>query len=95
MQKKIKQFTYIFHLPVFIIAATFILYACKSSTNNGYGAPPPEALPVIIVRSMPATTYQEYTASLEGSRDIEIRPQVDGYLDKIYIDEGQGFEPQA
>lgn len=37
---------------------------------------------------MPATTYQEFSASLEGSKDIEIRPQVNGYLDKIYVDEG-------
>ncbi len=88
MQKFFNQPSHIFHLPVFIIASAFILYACKSSTNNEYGAPPPEALPVITVSSMLATTHQEYTASLEGSRDIEIRPQVDGYLDKIYVDEG-------
>src|SRR5258706_13299731 len=88
MQKFFNQPSHIFHLPVFIIASAFILYACKSSTNNEYGAPPPEALPVITVSSMLATTHQEYTASLEGSRDIEIRPQVDGYLDRIYVDEG-------
>jgi membrane fusion protein (multidrug efflux system) len=50
--------------------------------------PPPQSLPVITVSSMPATTYQEYSASLEGSKDIEIRPQVDGYIEKIYVDEG-------
>ena len=90
MQKKIKLTRYYFLLPVFIIVTVFILAACKSSTDNAgaYGAPPPEALPVITVSSMPATTYQEYTASLEGSRDIEIRPQVDGYIDRIYVDEG-------
>lgn len=37
---------------------------------------------------MPATTYQEFSALLEGNRDIEIRPQVEGYLDHIYVDEG-------
>src|SRR5258706_4678632 len=90
MQEKIEQIKYIFHLTVFIIVAAFMLYACQSSSpnNQGYGPPPPESLPVITVSSIPATTYQEYTASLEGSRDIEIRPQVDGYLDRIYIDEG-------
>jgi len=90
MQKKIKQTRNIFLLPILIIGAAFILYGCQSSSANsqGYGPPPPEALPVITVSSMPATTYQEYTASLEGSRDIEIRPQVDGYLDRIYVDEG-------
>src|SRR5260221_2409314 len=89
MQTKIKQTRYIFHLFVFIITAAFILYACKSSTNNaGYGPPPPQALPVIAVSSMPATTYQEYSASLEGSKDIEVRPEIDGYIEKIFVDEG-------
>ncbi|HKB43978.1 MAG TPA: hypothetical protein VKC90_06305, partial [Chitinophagaceae bacterium] len=89
MQTKIKQTRYIFHLFVFIITAAFILYACKSSTNNaGYGPPPPQALPVFAVSSMPATTYQEYSASLEGSKDIEVRPEIDGYIEKIFVDEG-------
>jgi membrane fusion protein (multidrug efflux system) len=89
MQQKLKPTRHT-HLFIFIIIALFILEACKSSTDNsgGYGAMPPQELPVITVSSQPATTYQEYTASLEGSRDIEIRPQVDGYLDRIYVDEG-------
>ena len=48
----------------------------------------PQSLPVVAVTAMPATTYQEFSASLEGSKDIEIRPQVEGYIDKIYVDEG-------
>jgi membrane fusion protein, multidrug efflux system len=89
MQKNFKLTRHIFHLPVFIITAVFTLNACKSSTNNGgYGPPPPQALPVITLANMPATTYQEYTASLEGSKDIEVRPQIDGYIEKIFVDEG-------
>jgi len=69
--------------------ATVILYACNSSSGNqGTFQQPPQSLPVITVSTMPATIYQEFSASLEGSKDIEIRPQVDGYIDKIYVDEG-------
>lgn len=50
--------------------------------------PPPPELPVIAVSTMSATIYQEFSASLEGSKDIEIRPQVEGYLERIYVDEG-------
>ena len=49
---------------------------------------PPQQLPVVAVNALPATTYREYSASIEGSKDIEIRPQVEGYLEKIYVDEG-------
>jgi membrane fusion protein (multidrug efflux system) len=74
---------------LWIISVTIVLYACNSSSgNSGAFQMPPQALPVITVASMSATTYQEFTASLEGRKDIEIRPQVDGYIDKIYVDEG-------
>ncbi len=73
----------------FIAIAALTLYSCNSSSGNDGGfQQPPQTLPVITVSNMPATTYQEFSASLEGSKDIEIRPQVDGYLDKIYVDEG-------
>jgi membrane fusion protein (multidrug efflux system) len=91
MEKFFKQTRHLIHLSVFIISVALVLSACNSSPGNvsaGPGAMPPPQLPVIIVTSQSATTYQEYPASLEGSRDIEIRPQVDGYLDRIYVDEG-------
>jgi len=75
---------------LFIVAiAALALYSCNSSSGNSGGYQQPvQSLPVITVSNMPAITYQEFSASLEGSKDIEIRPQVDGYLDKIYVDEG-------
>ena len=75
---------------LFVLAiAVLAIYSCNSSSGNSGGYQQPvQALPVITVSSMPATTYQEFSASLEGSKDIQIRPQVDGYLDKIYVDEG-------
>lgn len=76
---------------LFFIATiiTVVLFACKSSADNAGGFQmPPQELPVITVASVPAVTYQEYTASLQGKKDIEIRPQVDGYIEKIYVDEG-------
>jgi len=63
--------------------------ACHNSeAGPAYGPPPPPALPVVTVTDRPFTTYREYTASLEGSNDIEIRPQVNGYIEKIFVDEG-------
>jgi len=66
-----------------------ILYSCGSSAApGGYGPMPPPQLPVVAVTTTAATTYKEYSASLEGKVNVEIRPQVEGYLDKIYVDEG-------
>ncbi|PSL23789.1 efflux RND transporter periplasmic adaptor subunit [Chitinophaga ginsengisoli] len=65
-----------------------VLSGCASSSARSDGAPPPAALPVFKAAAMPGTTYREYNAALEGRVNVEIRPQVDGYLDKIFVDEG-------
>lgn len=76
-------------LSLSIIIALLTIYACTSSSGKEL-APQSQmqTLPVISLSKYPATIYQEFSATLEGSQDIEIRPKVDGYIDKIYIDEG-------
>ncbi len=72
-----------------LAAGSAAIYSCGSSTANApASAPPAQALPVITVSDHEVTAHREFTASIEGSRDIEIRPQVDGYLDRISVDEG-------
>ncbi len=72
-----------------ILSVLITLQSCHNTgAGAGYQAPPPANLPVVTVTDRPFTTYREYTASLEGSNDIEIRPQVNGYIEKIFVDEG-------
>jgi membrane fusion protein (multidrug efflux system) len=77
-------------IALFLLASTSAaIYSCGSSTANDTPAQmPAQALPVITVSDHQVTAHREFTASIEGSRDIEIRPQVDGYLDRISVDEG-------
>jgi membrane fusion protein (multidrug efflux system) len=72
-----------------LLSGLAALESCKNKGGNaGYTAPPPATLPVMSISSRPFRSYREYTASLEGSNDIEIRPQVSGYVEKIFVDEG-------
>ena len=64
------------------------LFSCHQPENAAPVAAHMPALPVVTVTDRPFTSYREYTATLEGSNDIEIRPQVAGYIEKIYVDEG-------
>jgi len=74
---------------LFYFAFALLACGCNSSSTPGAGYEPQvQSLPVITVMDTIAATYKEFSASLEGSKDIEIRPQVDGHLDKIYVDEG-------
>lgn len=70
-----------------ILMLAVVLYSCSSKQAGG---PPPQApqLPVMSVTSAPATTFLEFPASLEGKVNVEVRPQVTGYLEKIFVDEG-------
>ena len=63
-------------------------YGCSNSSAEITMQPAPQQFPVIQIEAMPATTYQAFPASLEGKVNIEIRPQVEGYLQKVYVDEG-------
>lgn len=69
---------------LFLILA---LYSCSDKPAAGPNAPAP-SLPVLQIANSTATTYQEYPAAVEGTTDVEIRPQVSGTLDKLYVEEG-------
>ena len=74
---------------VLILSVFLTFTACHdAASNGGYAPPPPAVLPVITITERPFTMHREYTASLEGSNDIDIRPQVSGYIERIYADEG-------
>jgi membrane fusion protein (multidrug efflux system) len=70
-----------------IVAAVVYLSGC-SQAQSSQAAPPPQSLPVLSISNSAATTYLEYSATVEGKTNVEIRPQVSGYLDKIYVEEG-------
>jgi membrane fusion protein (multidrug efflux system) len=64
-----------------------LLYSC-SPKQQAASAPPAPVLPVATIVAGTDTTYQEYPASIEGTVNVEIRPQVSGSLDKVFVDEG-------
>ncbi len=82
------------HIPTrylfFLIALPLLAFAqaCSTSAGNEQHAEALQRLPVLTLQPQRATTYDEYPAALEGSKDIEIRPQVEGQLEHIYVDEG-------
>jgi membrane fusion protein (multidrug efflux system) len=75
-------------LMLTISLLSIILVSCKSSPEQSAAAPPPPSLPVASIVSGTQTTYQDYPASIEGTDNVEVRPQVSGTLDKVFVDEG-------
>jgi membrane fusion protein (multidrug efflux system) len=73
-----------------VLITSFILALVLSSCadKSQAPAPPPPVLPVAAITSENTTTDNEYPASIQGTVDVEIRPQVSGNLDRVLVDEG-------
>jgi len=72
---------------IYLALVALTLYSCSPKPQTAV-APPPPSLPVATIIAGTDTTYQEYPASVEGAVNVEIRPQVSGSLDKVFVDEG-------
>jgi multidrug efflux pump subunit AcrA (membrane-fusion protein) len=58
-------------------------------------APPVPSVRVVRVTPRPAVALEEYVARISASNTVEIRPQVDGRLEKQTAVEGQRVEAGA
>jgi membrane fusion protein, multidrug efflux system len=69
------------------VYVTFLSCGDKKQGAAG-GAPPVKDYAVLTITPQTTTLYTDYPASIQGQENVEIRPKIDGYVDKIYVDEG-------
>jgi membrane fusion protein (multidrug efflux system) len=64
-------------------------YSCKSDeASQDKAKKAVKTYPVMTVEPRTVTLNIQYPASLQGKQNVEIRPRVEGYIEKILIDEG-------
>ncbi|MEN0055662.1 MAG: efflux RND transporter periplasmic adaptor subunit [Mucilaginibacter sp.] len=70
---------------------TAVLASCGNGQKPAGGASGQEAVDYKVITLQPrqATLNVDYPASIQGQQNIEIRPKIDGYVEKIYVDEGE------
>lgn len=62
--------------------------SCKNAGKNSAQHPQQVSAEVLTLQPSQAVIDQTFPASLQGKDNIELRPQISGYIDKIYVDEG-------
>ncbi|WP_290307778.1 efflux RND transporter periplasmic adaptor subunit [Mucilaginibacter flavus] len=89
---KNSSFSLIQNAAGLIIGLSFVavISSCGGTNKPAAGAPPAQVLDYKVMELQPrqATLNVDYPASIQGQQNIEIRPKIDGYVEKIYVDEG-------
>lgn len=77
-------------LTLAAVAATMMLTgtACGSGQQQGMQMPAPQ-IAVMDVEYSNSELERAYPATIKGRTDIDIRPQVTGFITKVHVDEGQ------
>ncbi|MBZ4034107.1 efflux RND transporter periplasmic adaptor subunit [Flavobacterium sp. 17A] len=73
-----------------ILAASLIIASCGKNDKSAQagGAPQIKEYKTVTIQQESATLNSDFPASIQGQQNIEIRPRVEGYIDKIFVDEG-------
>src|ERR1035437_210991 len=71
-----------------ICLIVFFISSCKHEKAGGPAAAPPREYSVTTVKPETVTIHQDFPATIEGQQVVEIRPMISGYLDAIYVNEG-------
>src|SRR5690606_8396458 len=72
----------------FAIAGVLVLMSCGGKTQQ-QAAPPPPSLKVATLQKQDVTLENTYSTTMEGVQNVQIWPKVGGFVDNIYVAEGQ------
>lgn len=82
-----KQYIYQKNMKyIFSFVLAFLCFSCTS--NNSADKQENITLPVITLHEDSITLYSEFPARIEGKVNVYIRSQVNGYIQKIFVEEG-------
>ncbi|REG99459.1 efflux RND transporter periplasmic adaptor subunit [Flavobacterium aquicola] len=89
MTKKLFQNSTPFHLVVvLLIFLSFSSCGKKDAEAQAYGAPKPE-VDFFTAEAITGEVEKKYPGIIEGAVNVDIKAQVTGYLEAIYVKEGQ------
>ncbi|SFZ90481.1 membrane fusion protein, multidrug efflux system [Flaviramulus basaltis] len=83
--KKINQY-----VVLALSITTLILSSCANKQENQQAAQrPPSPFPVAQIQHKTVVGYETYPTNIEGIINSDVRAKVSGYIQKVFVDEGQ------
>jgi len=71
-----------------IFLTVFFISSCKHEKSGGLAAEMPREYAVTTVSPVTVTIHKDFPATIEGQQVIEFRPMISGYLQEIFVNEG-------
>ncbi len=75
-----------------ILSVILLMSSCFGTSEKpapGAAAPPPPSLAITTLTPETVTIYNEFSTTLEGKQNVEIWPKVSGFVQKVFVEEGQ------
>ena len=73
---------------LWLLTVIFFIQSCKNSNSKPEQQAESVQAELITLQPSDAVIEKSFPASLQGKDNIQIRPQISGYIDKILVDEG-------
>lgn len=74
---------------VYFLALSFLWVSCTNKKNSQTTQTTvAKEYETFTVTPQDFMLYSDFPATIEGEQNVEIRPKIDGYIEKIYVDEG-------
>lgn len=73
---------------IMILLIGIVISACSNDKTNSPTAENKKEYAVLTLAPETVTVHQNFPATIEGQQVIEIRPMIGGYIQEIYVNEG-------
>ena len=76
------------NVPLLFLIAIFFVQSCKQPKDEAAQQAETVQAEILHLQPSDAVIKQAFPAMLQGKDNIQIRPQISGYIDNIFVDEG-------
>ncbi len=86
------RFGNLLHLIVFALYVSVSTSSCSSGNSKDQGKDQPVSIPVLELQTMNIEVPKTYICDIQAVQFVEVRSKVEGFVDKIFVDEGEYVE---